>query len=192
MNAGPRRGAISEFWSLRSPIGDRIFHNSIRAPVWPLARNQHGVLSRAQLRELGFTVKAINHRISKGRLHPIWRGVYAVGRPQVTQRGRWMAAVLACGPHAVLSHLSAAALWRIRVHRSQGGTPVVDVSVPRYRRRQLKDVRLHRCSFRSPRDVTRRDGIPVTSPARTLIDLATVLDREQLEAAVNEADKLGL
>jgi Transcriptional regulator, AbiEi antitoxin len=84
------------------------------------------VLTRAQLLELGFSPQAITHRIARGRLHRLWRGVYAVGRPQVTQHGRWTAAVLSCGRHAVLSHDTAAALWGLR----QGKQRIIEISVP--------------------------------------------------------------
>src|SRR5215216_2261434 len=79
--------------------------------VWALARRQYGVVSRKQLLDLGFTAKAIRHRVARGRLHVVMRGVYAVGRPSLEREGRWMAAVLACGEEAMLSHRSAAALW---------------------------------------------------------------------------------
>jgi very-short-patch-repair endonuclease len=153
-------------------------------------------VTRAQLIDLGFTRDAIKHRVAKGRLHPVWRGIYAVGRPELTRHGRWMAAVLSCGPDAVLSHLSGAALWAIRAQkaasqRPSAGSPV-DVSVPPYVYRRRRGIRLHRRSFRCASDVTRRDGIPVTSPSMTLMDLGTELGPEQLEAAVNEADRLGL
>src|SRR3954467_13692434 len=78
-----------------------------------LLRRQHGVVARRQLLELGLNADAINHRLERGRLHPVVRGVYAVGRPEVSRFGMWMAAVLACGPCAVISHGSAAALWAI-------------------------------------------------------------------------------
>lgn len=97
------------------------------AEVWDLVGRQHGVIARRQLLALGFSAKAIAHRIADGRLHPVWRGVYAVGRPDLTQHGRWMAAVLACGPDSALSHASAAALWGIRAARRADR---VHVSVP--------------------------------------------------------------
>lgn len=147
-------------------------------------RRQHGVISRAQLLELGFSPKAIEHRIRCGRLHPVARGVYAVGRPDLTQHGRWMAAVLACGPGAVLSHGSAAALWGIAPWR---GATHVSVAAGR----QPEGVRAHRRAL-TDIEMTRRQGIPVTSPALTLIDLATQLSRERLERAIDQADALNV
>ena len=88
-------------------------HQSTASAAWKLARSQHGVIGRRQLLDLGFNSRSIEHRIRRGRLHPIWPGVYAVGRRAVTFEGRWMAAVLVGGPGAVLSHLSAAMLWGI-------------------------------------------------------------------------------
>src|SRR4051794_16778956 len=95
--------------------------------AWELSRRQHGVVTRGQLLDLGFSAEAIKHRVQKGRLHPVLRGVYAVGRRELTREGRWMAAVLACGPGAVLSHRSAAAVWGFgREHPAY-----IDVSVTR-------------------------------------------------------------
>ncbi len=176
-------------------MGDQRLRNSSSGSVWQLARRQHGVVSRAQLLERGLSQKAIKHRLATGRLHCVFRGIYAIGRPELTQRGRWMAAVLSCGPRAALSHRSAAALWAIgvqgtaRPNPSPGGP--IDVSVPAEVVRRRPGIHLHRSSF-GAEDTTRRDGIPVTTPARTLIDLATILGPEQIEAAVNDADKLGL
>jgi very-short-patch-repair endonuclease len=154
------------------------------AAIWALARRQHGVLARPQLLEMGVNADAIQHRIERRRLHPVWRGVYAVGRPELTRRGLWMAAVLACGPGAALSHASAAALWEI------GGSvdDPIEVSVPGTIRRRAGIV-VHRRSGLAPYELTRVDEIPVTTPACTLIDLATRLGRDDLEAAINEADK---
>jgi hypothetical protein len=167
--------------------------------VWTLARNQHGVVSRRQLLDHGMSSKAIERRSARGRLHAIHRGVYAVGRPELTARGWWMAAVLACGSAAVLSHESAAQLWGIR--RLGGPSPnearkrspsLIDVSVPGSTSRRRQGIRAHRRDELPSRDRTRRDRIPVTTPARTLIDLAARLEEGPLEAAVNEADSHGL
>src|ERR1700759_518432 len=93
-------------------MGHQIHAARSRA-AWQLARAQHGVLTRRDLLGLGFKPDAIKHRVATGRLHQIAVGIYAVGRPELTPNGRWMAAVLACGDHAVLSHRSAAELWGI-------------------------------------------------------------------------------
>src|SRR5215207_3835269 len=81
--------------------------------AWRLAGKQYGVVARDQLTALGFTRNAIEHRMATGRLHSVARGIYAVGRPELSPHGRWMVAVLSCGPGAMLSHGSAAALWGI-------------------------------------------------------------------------------
>jgi Transcriptional regulator, AbiEi antitoxin len=154
--------------------------------VWALAEMQHGVVARWQLLALGYSPRSIKHRIAKGRLHPVRRGVYAVGRSQLTRHGRWMAAVLACGPDAVLSHGSAAALWEIRPPSGAG-----EVTVPAHVGRRRSGMVVHRRELIAT-DVTCRHGIPVTTPVCTLIDIAAQLERSQLEAAVNEADKRDL
>jgi very-short-patch-repair endonuclease len=153
--------------------------------AWELARRQHGVVSRKNLLDLGFGPKAIRHRVATGRLHPIHRGVYSVGWPVQSRKQEWMAAVLVCEPWSCLSHHSAGALWKIVPDRRPG----VDVTVRRHANLRRAGLRVHvRCRLR-PDDVTIRDGIAVTGPARTLLDLATELSRRQLERAVNEADK---
>jgi very-short-patch-repair endonuclease len=147
---------------------------------------QHGVVARRQLLALGFSSRAIKHRVAKGRLHPLHRGVYAVGRRGLSRHGHWMAAVLACGPGARLSHTSAGALWRIGVQLG-----LIEVSVPLPRAPRVPGIRVHR---RGPHALDRSvaDGIPVIGPVQTMVDLATRLDRPRLEAAVNEADKRDL
>jgi very-short-patch-repair endonuclease len=159
--------------------------HSSSAAAWALARRQHGVITRAQLLELGFGARSIEHRLGNGRLHPAGWGVYAVSWPDLTRRGEWMAAVLGCGPGAALSHNSAAAFLAIRPDR--GGA--IEISVPASRRPRSTEVIVHR---RTEFEITHRDRIPVTTPTCTLIDLATRLTRDQLEAAVNQADKQDL
>jgi hypothetical protein len=156
--------------------------------AWALAAGQHGVIALFQLYELGFTLSAIKHRVATGRLHPVRRGVYAVGHPNLTREGEWMAAVLSCGPQAVLSHESAAALWGIRRER----TRAIHVTVPRTARHRGTGIVPHRPKRLDARDLTRCKNIPVTSPIPTLIDLATRIPDGPLEAAINEADKLDL
>jgi very-short-patch-repair endonuclease len=137
---------------------------------------------------MGLSARKIERRIAAGRLHPIWRGVYAVGRPQLGRLGRWMAATLACGPEAVLSHGSAAALWGF------GGDPPerIEVSVPVSTSRRRSGILVHRRAALTPGELTLHESIPVTDPIRTLIDEATRLWPMRLEREVNEADKLDL
>jgi very-short-patch-repair endonuclease len=157
------------------------------------------VVTRAQLMGLGFNRDAINHRVQRGRLHRVHREVYALGTPELTLRGHWNAAVLTCGPGAALSHLSAAALWGIvqepRASKAASSRPRVriDVSVPMGGGRcQRAGLVIHRRRSLGEGDVTRRERIRVTSPIRTLIDIATMLEPHRLERAVNEADRLSL
>jgi very-short-patch-repair endonuclease len=147
------------------------------------------VVTREQLRELGYGRHAVDHRIAKGLLHPVRRGVFAVGRPEVTDKGRWMAAVLACGEGAVLSHSSAAALWRIGQERRG----LLEVSLPSSSRRRRPGIRIHRRPSLNPRrDLTSEYGIPVTTPVQTLIDMTLRLDRSGVERMINEADRYNL
>ncbi|MDX6666809.1 MAG: hypothetical protein QOK04_189, partial [Solirubrobacteraceae bacterium] len=130
----------------------------------------------------------IEQRIADGRLHPVWRGVYAVGRPQLTLKGRWLAAVLSCGPEAVASHRTAGAVWDMCAE--QLGAIDVSVSMGVFRRRS--GITIHRRAHLSGGELTLHHGIPVTSPVLTLVDLASMLRPWQLEAAINEADKRDL
>ena len=142
------------------------------------------MVTREELIELGFTRKAIEHRVRTRRLHPKARGVYAVGSPILTQEGRWMVAVKACGRGAVLSHVSGAVLWGIWKRR----TIRIDVTVPATANPRIRGVRVHR---RTAFESTRRNRIPVTTIECTLIDLATILARDDLEGAINAADIAG-
>lgn len=108
--------------------------------VWDLQRRQYGVVTHAQLLGLGMSAKAVRHRLKNGRLHRLHRGVYAVGRPEIGRRGRWLAAVLACGPDALLSHRSAAALWGIR----EPSPGPIEIAVPPHRRRRRPGIRVRR------------------------------------------------
>jgi very-short-patch-repair endonuclease len=153
--------------------------------AWGLAGRQHGVVARRQLLALGFNAREIEHRVARGRLHLVMRGVYAVGWPRLTPERRWMAAVLACGDDAMLSHRSAAALWKIGAERR--GT--VDVSVTRRCELKRPGLRVRGRPTLAATDALEKHGIPVTSPTRTLVDLATELSPLGIERAVNEADK---
>jgi very-short-patch-repair endonuclease len=157
------------------------------AQVWELAERQHGIVARSDLLAVGYTTSAIDHRVATGRLHVVSRGVYAVGWPGLTPERRWTIAVLSCAPEASLSHRSAAALWGI----GREGR-LIELSVRRRCNHRRMGIRA-RCRLALPEeDVVERRGIPVTVPARTLLDLATVLGASALERAVNDADKLDL
>jgi very-short-patch-repair endonuclease len=146
------------------------------------------VLTRSDLLRLGFSKIAIEHRVATGRVHPIARGIYAVGRPELTPHGRWMAAVLVCGGDAALSHRSAAALWGIGYEKGKR----MDVTIRRRSGLERPGIVVHSRSALPERSVVVRFGIPVTNPVQTLIDLTTELKIRQVERAVNEADKLDL
>jgi Transcriptional regulator, AbiEi antitoxin len=154
--------------------------------VAELAASQHGVVARAQLLAFGLSSHVIDRWVAVGRLHTIHRGVYAVGHTVLTQKGRWMAAVLACGDGALLSHVSAVALWDLLPTSSAN----IHVTVPsRSGRARRRGLRLHRSTSLHPDDAARRDGIPVTSLARTLVDFAEVARRDRLDRAVEKADQ---
>jgi very-short-patch-repair endonuclease len=155
---------------------------SIDAAIAHLARRQHGVVSGAQLVRLGVGRGAIAHRVACGRLHPLHRGVFAVGHRVLSRDAHWLAAVLAMGDGAVLSHRSAGALWAIR----NSARARVDITVPRNRRAR-PGIDVHRAVLPAD-EVARERGIPVTNPARTLLDLAGVLTPQQLAHALNEAE----
>jgi hypothetical protein len=141
--------------------------------------------TRAQLLNLGLSVDAIESRLRRGSLHRLHEGVYAVGHGDVSLRGRWLAAVLAAGPGAVLSHRAAAALWGLRPYDG------IEVTAPHRRASRLGSI-VHRSSLLPADERTVVDGIPVTTVPRTLFDLAAVLPRRQAERAVEEAEVQGL
>jgi hypothetical protein len=152
-----------------------------------IARAQHGVISAVQLAALGISRHSIRARLARGRLHLVHRGVYAVGHPLLSERGTWMAAVLACGPDTVLSHRSAAALWGLR------SAPAGDISVTSPRRASSRPgIRVHRVRELPGSEVSDVDAIPVTSVARTLLDLAGVVAPHALERACDQAEILRL
>jgi very-short-patch-repair endonuclease len=165
----------------------RVIRGEFSAEAWRLVERQHGVIARAQLLELGLRSDSIAHRVGTGRLHPVAHGIYAAGRPDLSRNGRWFAALLSCGPSAVLSHRSAAALWGIRPH----DPAFTEVTVASTVRRRRPGVAVH-CRTLTADERTIRDGVPVTTVERTLLDLATQESGTMLERAINEADKLDL
>jgi hypothetical protein len=153
-----------------------------------LVRRQHGVVSLAQLLELGLGRHGVAERVKTRRLHRIHRGVYALSPARLRTEGYWLATVLASGPGAVLSHRSAAALWELR----PSGAAAIDVTVPsQFGRSKRRGIRVHRSSRLAPEETVVRDQIPVTIVARTLLDLADVLPTQALKRAIDEAEYLG-
>jgi very-short-patch-repair endonuclease len=153
-----------------------------------LARRQHGVVAVRQLAALGLSPRAVSHRASTGRLHRVHHGVYAVGHTLLGRRGHWMAAALACGPRAGLCDAAAGALWGIR--RSDAAQ--IDVVVPSRGGRSRAGLRIHRRPSLLPGELITEEGIPVTSPARTLLDLAAILNLDALHRALDRAEMLEL
>jgi very-short-patch-repair endonuclease/predicted transcriptional regulator of viral defense system len=151
-----------------------------------LAERQHGVVALSQLQFYGLTSSGVRDRVAAGRLTRIHRGVYAVGHARLTGHGRWMAAVLAYGDAAVLSHRSAAALHGIR----RTARRETDVTLPAPSGRPRPGIEVHRSTTLAPTDVVTIDGIPSTSVARTLLDLADVLPHRGVEQAVDQAEVL--
>jgi very-short-patch-repair endonuclease len=148
-----------------------------------LAGCQHGLITTRQLLALGLTKGAIEYRTQIGRLHRLYRGVYAVGHVPVSPYAHALAAVLAGGPGAVLSHASAATLWGIDKHWR---SPLEVTTTRSCRGRRDERLRTHRSQTLTPRDVTDHFGIPVTTPARTVLDNAPRLDDAALARAVND------
>lgn len=150
-----------------------------------IAGEQHGVVSLAQLEAAGLSPSAARRRVAAGSLVRLHRGVFAVGHAAVSVNGRRLAAVLACGSEAALSHRSAAALWGLRPSSGR-----LDVSIPSQAGRRVPGVAIHRCESLAAADVTEVEAIPCTTVARTLLDLAASVDRAGLTAAITRAEQL--
>jgi Transcriptional regulator, AbiEi antitoxin len=151
------------------------------------AAGQYGVVSHRQLLELGFSPSAVGRLASCGRLHRVHRGVYAVGHPALTRHGGCMAAILACGDRAVLSHRSAGWLWGL----TPGYSALVEITVPT-RGRQRAGVRVHHAPALDEDDCTVEERLPTTTLARTLLDLAATCPLKRLEGIVERADRVGM
>ncbi len=143
------------------------------------------IVTRPRLLALGYSPDAIKHAVHSGRLYPLWPGVYAVGTPEVTKLGIWTAAAYSCGAGAAISHADGTALWGL----GTAASGCIEVSVPRNSHPRGKGIKAHR---RHGFEVTTRYGIPVTTPACTIIDMAPRLTRDRIESMIGEADVLGL
>ena len=150
-----------------------------------MASSQFGVVSRPQLLDLGLSRDTIRHAVRAGRLLVVHRGVYAVGHAALSQEGRWLAAVLAAGPDAVLSHRSAASLWRLAPR-----SPVVVEVTTTGKPRRIERVRVHRTRRLDAHERTRWRGVPVTTPVRTLVDLADEATEDELQRVLHQAEIL--
>jgi hypothetical protein len=171
------------------------FEHAIHAPDRPrdlavaeLPERQHGVVAYRQLVELGLGRGAIQCRVAKGRLHPLHVGVFAVGHRGLSSDGRLMAAVMCCGPGAMLSHRSAADRLGILPSFSNR----IDVAAPRTRSGGHPGISLHRPRRLVAEDCAVEDGIAVTSLPRTLLDLAEGAQQRHLRRALDESERLGL
>jgi very-short-patch-repair endonuclease len=154
-----------------------------------IAANQHGVISTAQLGSAGLTREAIAKRARSGRLHRLHRGVYAVGHSRVTFEGRCMAAVLACGDAAVVSHGSAAGIWRL-LFPAPG--PIDVTLAGNGGRKKRPGISIHRSRTLNAQVTRRRFGIPVTNAARTLRDIRRTLPQPVFRKALRRALDLRL
>jgi Transcriptional regulator, AbiEi antitoxin len=177
--AGAAPGRASGQVDVRPDIGAERHPRPVDAAIAALAVRQHGVVARRQLVALGLGRRAIGHRLEQGRLHRVHRGVYAVGHPLLTRHGRWLAAVLAV-EGAVLSHRAAGSLWGIRP------SDLIEVTAGRAVRPRA-GIRIREATLRAD-EVCTHEGILVTTPARTLLDLAAILNARDLERAANEAE----
>lgn len=148
-----------------------------------MARSQHGVVTRQQLLALGLSGKTIRERRERGLLRPVHRGVYALGGARLVPRGRWMAAVFACGQGTVLSHRSAARLWGLSPYEPER----VEVSRDAPGRTRRGAILLRQARL-LPDEVEEVDGIPVTCVSRTIFDLAAVVSEREVERAFHEAE----
>lgn len=154
-----------------------------------VAATQYGVVTLRQLERCGLGRQAIRNRVAAGRLRRLWQGVYAFGHAELRLQGRLLAAVLACGPDAVLSHYAAADHHGLR----PSARTAIDVTVAsRGGRVRRPGIELHRVRQLDPRDVANVDGIPTTSVARTLIDLAGVAPPRTIERSLEQAHVLRL
>jgi very-short-patch-repair endonuclease len=153
-----------------------------------LAVEQNGVVTLEQLEAFGLSRRAIHDRERSGRLHRIHQRVYSLTPRVMTERGTFMAAVLACGPDAVLSHRSAAYLWGL-VDQWEGP---IDVTAPNRRGRSPDGVAAHRDGSLQPIDKTTRHGVPCTSVPRTVLDFAAIAPEWEVRKVVAEGEVLGI
>jgi Protein of unknown function (DUF559) len=172
-----------------SPSGTFLGQPRVDAALGRLAAGQNGVFELCQMVELGLSASGVRSRASRAQLYLVYPRVYSLVPPSLLTREGWfMAAVLACGPGAVLSHRSASALEGLRRTERSG----IDVTVPGRSGRRHAGIDVHRSTTLRPEDVTRIKGIPCTTVARTILDVAEVIRPRQLEAVFEQADQEGV
>jgi very-short-patch-repair endonuclease len=181
-------------------VGSEVPNAAPDAQIAKIAERQHGVITLEQLEAAGIHRRGITRRLQAQRLHRLHRAVFAVGHRGLSREGRWLAAVLACGPGAALSHLSAGWLWgmlRERRHRSEDSDAngpdkgISHVTVPSERKSRY-GIKVHRSRTLGSDQVTRQLEIPVTTASRTLADFRRTLPKPQFSAALRQAEFLGL
>jgi len=164
-------------------MGAQVQQEPLDRRIAEVADRFHGIVDVEQLRAVGASRRQIGRRIESRRLIPLHRGVYAVGHRRLTKAGHWIAAVRAAGPDAALSHTDAAAHWGLRPPPAGR----INVTVPRNGRRHRNGIVVHNADL-PPEHVTIRDRIPVTTPTRTLADLAGSVSKPQLARAIEAAE----
>lgn len=152
-----------------------------------VAKEQHGVISREQMRKLGYSDSAVDRAARSGRLHRVHRGVYAVGHDRLPPHGRCHAALLGCGPRALLSHSSAAWIWGLQSTLAQ----TVEVGVPA-RGHGRQGIHVHHLPRLATEDRAVEEGLPTTAMPRTLLDRAATTTRKGVERDLDRAERLGL
>lgn len=173
----------------RLAVGMRLQNATPDSKCAAIASSQHGVITFEQLLACGLSQAGVQRRLSAGRLHRVYRGVFAVGHTALGNEGRWMAAVLAIGEGAVLSHRSAAELWGLL----KAGSGLIHVTVPGDNgRRKRQGLLIHRSSSLPKADCTHESGIAVTTPARTIRDLRRTAPAGVVAAALRQANFKGL
>lgn len=168
------------------PAGREEPHTNRDLRLASLAARQQGVVAHRQLLGLGFSSSTIHRLVARGRLHRLHRGVFAVGHPVLGVEGRLFAAVLASGDGAVVSHRSAAALWDLR----SSSRSAIDIVTARGGLYPLAGIDRHVARGLAEADITAHRGVPVTTPSRTLADIAAVLRPDDLRRTLERADTL--
>lgn len=156
---------------------------NLEAVMARFAERQKGNVTRRQLLAAGFTATMIARRLRRGSLHPVFPGVYLVGHRAEPPLSRECAALLYCAPRALLGCRTAAGLWELPAP----DPGAIEVIVVGRRRNSRPGIEAHFLATLAPGELRRREGLPLASPALTLLDLAGVVGADELDRALNEA-----